>query len=74
MEGMAFQPATVAAAPGDTLVFTNHDLVPHTATSRSFDTGAILQDSTARHVVTAADTGNVSCTFHPVMKLRISPR
>ena len=50
-----------------TLVFTNHDIVPHTATARdtSWHTGDIAANATARIVV----TGNADyfCLYHPTM-------
>lgn len=65
---MAFAPATVHARAGDTLVFTNHDFVPHTATARdgSWDSGTMAPDSSWRGTVTKA--GDFYCTIHPTMK------
>ena len=44
MEGMRFQPEVLVVAPGDTIVWVNKDLVPHTATSKvgGFDSNTIL--------------------------------
>lgn len=32
IEGMAYQPAAITVKPGDTIVWRNRDLVPHTVT------------------------------------------
>lgn len=67
MKGMGFTPAQVHAHAGDTLVFTNRDFVPHTATARdkSFDSGSIAPDSSWRMVV--SKDADYYCTFHPNM-------
>lgn len=67
MKLVAFVPGRVSAHQGDTLVFTNRDIVPHTVTakSHSWDSGTIAPDSTWRHVVSGAD--DFYCTFHPTM-------
>src|SRR5688572_1947929 len=44
MEGMTFSPAVLRIQSGDTVVFKNNDLVPHTATAKQrevFDSGII---------------------------------
>ena len=75
ISGMAFSPAHVAVAAGDTVVWTNHDIVPHTATVPSgFDSGTLNQGASARLVVTQAGTTSYSCTFHPTMKGEIVAR
>jgi plastocyanin len=66
ISGMAFHPAQVDAAAGDTIVWVNHDMVPHTATAAgSFDTGSIAAGDSARTVAAHNDT--FACTFHPTM-------
>jgi plastocyanin len=70
IEGMRFQPAVLTVAPGDTIVWINKDLVPHTATSKAgrFDSRDIQADRSWRYTV--RDTGDFPyiCTFHPAMK------
>ena len=34
IRGFAFEPATLVVVQGDTVVWSNHDIVPHTATDR----------------------------------------
>ncbi len=67
MKNIAFVPSVVQAHPGDTIVFQNHDFVPHTATARekSFESGSIAPDSSWRLV--AGKSASFYCTFHPNM-------
>lgn len=71
LKQFTYVPARVRAHKGDTLVFTNHDIVPHTATANdhSWDTGPIAPDSPRRIVVGGA--GGFLCTFHPTMHGRV---
>src|SRR5687767_3014533 len=43
IEGFEYKPARLRVRPGDTIVWVNRDIVPHTATadSRKWDTGNI---------------------------------
>lgn len=70
IENFRFLPDTLTVAVGDTIVWTNHDFVPHTATAedRSWDTGSIAADSSGTVVVQRAGTYPYLCVFHPVMK------
>jgi plastocyanin len=64
-----YQPASEPVHPGDTLVFVNHDAVPHTATAadRTWDTGEIPANGTHTVVVPAKGIGAYKCAFHPNM-------
>lgn len=55
---------------GDTLVWLNEDIVPHTATAvdRGWDTGSIAAGDSARQVVEAAGAHEYICAFHPQMR------
>jgi plastocyanin len=70
IEGMRFQPEVLTVAPGDTVVWVNKDLVPHTATSTAggFDSKDIQADKSWKF--TTRKTGDFAyiCTFHPTMK------
>jgi plastocyanin len=70
MEGMAFSPRVVTAARGDTIVWVNRDLVPHTATTRSpgFDSKSIGAGKTWRYTIRHTGEMPYLCTFHPAMK------
>ena len=56
-------------APGDTVVWVNGDLVPHTATATdgTWDSGSIAPGGTWTLVVAASGDGGYTCTFHPTM-------
>lgn len=69
--GMRFDPATVTVARGDTVVWVNEDLVPHTATSAvagGFDSHAIAPGASWRYRATALGRYAYACTFHPTMQ------
>jgi len=68
IQAFVYSPDTVAAAPGDTLVFINHDAVPHTAAAAGrWDTGDIPAGATRTVVVPASPTGPFKCAYHPTM-------
>jgi len=70
MEGVAFVPATLTVKPGDTVVWTNKDPFPHTATAedRSFDSREVAADKTWRYTVRKKGKIPYVCTLHPTMK------
>jgi plastocyanin len=64
-----FSPDTVIAAPGDTVVWTNADVVPHTATAAGgWDTGEIRPGAIGRMVAANAGTYAYVCGYHPTMR------
>ena len=77
IEHFAFTPANVAVAAGDTIVFVNNDIVPHTATAtdNSWTTGEIAHGASARVTLPAKPGAEFFCKFHRVMKghLTIAP-
>jgi plastocyanin len=70
IEGMRFQPQTLTVSRGDTIVWVNKDVVPHTATSKAggFDSKTIQVEGSWEY--TAGTKGEFAyiCAFHPVMK------
>ena len=70
MKVMGFTPAEVTAAPGDTIVWANHDIVPHTATAdgRQFDSGSVPPGAEWSLVVRERGRVSYTCIFHPTMK------
>jgi plastocyanin len=62
-----FQPDTLRVAAGDTVVWTNRDVVPHTATSDVWDSGALERGSGWVLVAVGSDTIGYVCTLHPTM-------
>ena len=68
IRGMAFHPAALQVAPGDTVIWINRDIVPHTATAWAWDTGTLTQEQSGRYVPRRAGTVPYVCTLHPTMK------
>ena len=70
IQGFKFNPATLAVAAGDTVVFTNADSAPHTATAndRSWDTGRLRGRQSAELTIVANMEGSYFCAVHPNMK------
>jgi len=70
IRGMEFHPAVLTVAVGDTVVWINRDIVPHTATAKGttkWDTGQLGQGQTGRYVVSRAGVSHYACTFHLTM-------
>jgi plastocyanin len=66
---MRFEPAVLHVAVGDTVHWTNEDLVPHTATREgTFDSGDLPPGSFWTLVVAHDGVLDYSCRYHPVMK------
>ena len=72
IRGMVFHPAVLTVAAGDTVVWINRDIVPHTATAADsappWDTGLIQQGREARYVPRRKGEAPYVCTLHPVMQ------
>lgn len=70
IEGMRFQPDSLTIARGDTVVWVNKDLVPHTATSEggSFDSQIIQSEKSWKFTARKKGEFDYTCTFHPTMK------
>ena len=68
--GMAYAPTELTVAAGDTVVWVNRDIVPHTVTAEGhqFDSGSLSPSAEWSWLV--RDRGRIAyaCTFHPVMK------
>ena len=70
IRGMEFHPAVLTVAAGDTVVWVNRDIVPHTATATGrtkWDTGQLTQGQTGRYIAHAQGTVRYACTLHPTM-------
>ena len=70
MRGMQFGPADLVAHAGDTVIWINRDIVPHTATADdgSWTTGHLAHGDSVRRVITDAEAGAYHCELHPAMK------
>ena len=74
IEAMRFQPDRLTVARGDTIVWVNKDLVPHTVTSEAgrFDSQTIQTETSWRLTVSKEGEFPYVCTFHPTMKARLT--
>lgn len=67
---LTFGPPVVQAAVGDTIVWENHDLFPHTSTvggAAGWNTGLIPADSSRTAVARRPGTYTYVCEVHPTM-------
>jgi plastocyanin len=70
IRGMAFHPEVLKVRRGDTVVWINRDIVPHSATATrksGWDTGTLLQGKSGQYVATREGEDPYSCKLHPVM-------
>ncbi len=70
IEGMQFNPPTLTVRPGDRVVWTNKDLVPHTASANSlaFDSRSIAPNTSWTYVPGKSGRYPYRCSFHPAMQ------
>lgn len=70
IDASRFQPQALTVKAGDSVVWVNKDMFPHTATAadRLFDSDSIESGGSWTYI--PADTGTLAytCTFHPAMK------
>jgi plastocyanin len=67
---LTFVPGVIQAAVGDTIVWENHDLFPHTSTvsgAAGWNTGLIPADSSRTAVARRPGTYTYVCEVHPTM-------
>lgn len=72
-----YEPATVTVAVGDTVVWTNADFVPHTATARDtlWDSKEIAGSGGAWRLVARRPGRHAyHCTYHPNMRGTVEVR
>ena len=70
IQNFAFVPAELTVAPGDTVVWSNTDFVPHSATARdsTWDSKSISGSGTYRLVARSRGRHEYYCVLHPSMK------
>ena len=69
IEGMKFVPETLEIAPGDTVTWTNKDLVPHTVSAgKALESGTIEANKSWKYVAKAKGRTEYVCRFHPGMR------
>jgi plastocyanin len=74
IDATSFNPAELTLRAGDTVVWVNKDLIPHTATStaaKGFDSGTIATGKAWKQTFTAKGDIAYACLFHPTMKGRL---
>lgn len=69
IKGFKFVPDQLEVTAGDTVIWKNEDIVPHTATARKvFDSKGIESGESWKYVAKEKGTHAYICTFHPTMK------
>jgi plastocyanin len=69
MEGIKFVPERLEVALGDTITWTNRDLVPHTVTSgTAIESGTIDANKHWQYVARKKGEIDYICRFHPGMR------
>lgn len=63
-----FYPATLTVKAGDTVIFKNLDIAPHTATAKSWDSGNLGRNDSWSFKATAKGSFAYICAYHPAMK------
>lgn len=68
IKDMSFQPASLTVHKGDTVVWTNKDIVAHdvTAENKAWHSNSLLNDSSFKKVIEKSE--NYYCSIHIVMK------
>lgn len=66
---LAFQPQNLLVAPGDTVTWTNHDIVSHTVTAADsvLDSGNVPPGQTYVWVANSSGVRPYLCRYHPTM-------
>lgn len=74
IEGVQFHPATLRVHRGDTIVWINKDLFPHTvsADAKAFDSHDIAPNASWTYRAVKAGDYAYTCTYHPTMKGQLS--
>jgi plastocyanin len=70
----SFEPGTLEAKVGDTVVFSNDDTVAHNVMgsgATKFNLGSVKPGAHTQTTLTDAGTVEVRCAIHPKMKLTI---
>jgi plastocyanin len=70
IQGMKFHPEVLEVARGDTVVWVNRDIVPHTATSTrkpGWNTGPLAQGDSGQYIARHRGEDPYFCQLHPVM-------
>jgi plastocyanin len=76
IEGTRFQPESLTVRTGDTIVWVNKDLFPHTATATnsSFNSQVIAAGASWKYIAKKKGEFPYVCVFHPTMKASLLVR
>ena len=73
ISNMSFQGLPAKAAVGDTVIWTNRDMVPHTATAEDGSFDVALPPGASKSIVLAkAGTIKFYCNYHPMMQATLT--
>src|SRR5579863_6991177 len=74
IEDVQFKPAKLTVHRGDTIVWTNKDLFPHTVTAQggAFDSHDIVANAAWTYRAVKSGDFAYSCSYHPTMKGQLS--
>ena len=68
MRSLKFFPETIDVTKGTVVEWKNDDIIPHTATAPTFDSGTLLSGQSWRYAFTNTGTFTYVCKFHTGMK------
>jgi plastocyanin len=70
IDASRFEPALLTVTAGDTVVWINNDIIPHTANSQAggFDSGALALGQSWTYRPKQTGEWAYVCAFHPAMK------
>ena len=70
IRAFSFSPERIVAAPGDTIIWINRDIVPHTVTENGgrWRSQALEEGQSWKVVIHKNGTYTYFCEFHPHMK------
>jgi plastocyanin len=73
IDATSYRPARLTVRPGDTVVWVNEDVIPHTATADGgrFDSDVLVAGASWRFTVPTTGTTAYACRFHPTMTGRL---
>jgi plastocyanin len=74
IDATSYQPAQLVVHAGDTIVWLNKDLFPHTVTAagKAFDSDVLVNGRSWRLVAKTKGAFDYACVFHPIMKGRLT--
>ena len=70
IDATRFEPEVLTIKAGDSVIWVNKDVIPHTATSQAggFDSGTIATGASWKHGFRQKGAFEYLCAFHPTMK------